>query len=103
MQVKSDKVGSPVVKELVGTIEQEKAALCLLITLENPTQPMLKAALAADWYESEFWGKRYSKLQILTIGDLLGGAGVDMPPQHGTFKWAARHRSSDGRAQRDLM
>ena len=31
------------------------------------------------------------------------GAAVDMPPQHGTFKQAQRQRSTDGKAQRDLM
>ena len=103
VQVKSGKVGSPIVNELVGVLEQEQAAIGVLITLEQPTQPMLKAALAAGWYESEFWDKRYRRLQILTIGDLLDGAGVDMPPQHGTFKRATRAKSGDGVAQRDLM
>ena len=28
---------------------------------------------------------------------------LDLPPQHGTFKQAARHRSGDGKSQRDLM
>ena len=103
VQVKSGKVGSPVINELLGTVEQEKAAMGLLITLERPTQPMRKAALAAGWYESAFWGKRYRKLQILTIGDLLDGAGVDMPPQHGTFKRAGRQRAGDGVSQKDLI
>ena len=103
VQVKSGKVGSPVVNELIGAVEQETAAIGLLITLEPPTQPMLKAALAAGYYESPFWQKPYRKLQILTIGDLLGGASVDMPSPHGTFKQAERHVSTDGKAQKDLM
>ena len=103
VQVKSGKVGSPVINELLGTVEQEKAALGALITLEQPTQPMRKAALAAGWYESDFWGRRYRKLQILTIGDLLDGAGVHMPPQHGTFKRAGRQRADDGVSQKDLI
>ena len=103
VQVKSGKVGSPVINELIGAVEQEKAAIGLLITLEPPTQPMLKAALAAGYYESPFWQKPYRKLQILTIGDLLGGASVDMPSPHGTFKQAERHVSTDGKAQKDLI
>ncbi len=90
VQVKSGKVSSPVVNELIGVLEQEKASIGLLITLEPPTQPMIRAALAAGFYESDFWGKSCRRLQILTIGDLLGGAGVDMPPQHGTFRQAPR-------------
>ncbi len=103
VQVKSGKVGSPVVNELIGVLEQEKAAIGLLITLEAPTQPMIKAALAAGWYKSPFWGKSYRKLQILTIGDLLGGAAVDMPSEHGTFKQAERQKSTDGKEQRDMF
>ncbi len=102
-QVKSGKVGRKDIHELRGVIEREKAAIGVFITLETPTQPMLKEALEAGYYESAFWKRRYRKLQILSIRDLLGGDGVDMPPQHGTFKQAARHRSSDGPAQKDLM
>ena len=102
-QVKSGKVGAKDIHELRGVIEREKAAIGVFITLENPTQPMIKEALTAGYYESPLWQKPYRKLQILTIGDLLGGAGVDMPSPHGTFKQAARHQSTDGVAQRDLM
>ena len=51
---------------------------------------MIKEALAAGWYESPAWGKKYRRLQILTIGDLFEGVGVDMPPQHGTHQRASR-------------
>ncbi|MCY3908367.1 MAG: DNA methyltransferase [Anaerolineaceae bacterium] len=100
VQVKSGKVSSPVVNELIGVLEQEKASIGLLITLEPPTQPMIKAALAAGYYQSDFWGKSFRRLQILTIGDLLGGAAVAMPPQHGTFRQAPRppeQRDAQGR------
>ena len=103
VQVKSGKVGSPVINELVGVVEQEKAAIGVLITLEQPTQPMRKVALAAGKYDSATWQKSYAKVQILTIGDLLDGEGVDMPPQHGTFKQAGRVKGGDGKAQKDLM
>ena len=102
-QVKSGAVKSGDIRDLKGVLEREKAAIGVFITLENPTQPMIKEALAAGWYESDFWQKRYRKLQILTISDLLGGAAVDMPPQHGTFRRAARQRTGDGKAQKDLM
>ena len=103
VQVKSGKVGAKDIHELRGVIEREGAAIGVFITLESPTQPMLKEALAAGYYESEFWEKPCRRLQILTIGDLLDGAGVDMPPQHGTFKRAGRVKATDGKAQQDLM
>ena len=103
VQVKSGKVGAKDIHELRGVIEREGAAIGVFITLENPTQPMTKEALTAGYYESPLWQKPYRKLQILTIGDLLGGAWVDMPSPHGTFKQAERHKSTEGKSQQDLM
>ncbi len=107
VQVKSGKVGSSQVQQLKGAMENEGAAIGVFITLEKPTQPMLKEALATGWYESPAWGKKYRRLQILTIGDLFEGAGVDMPPQHGTLQRAGRWKrggvSEAGESQRDLM
>ena len=103
VQIKSGKVKSGDIRDLKGTIEREKAVIGVFITLELPTQAMLKEALAAGYYESDFWNKNYRKLQILSIRDLLGGDGVDMPPQHGTFNQAGRHKSTDGKSQRDLV
>ncbi len=51
---------------------------------------MLTEAAAAGFYRSAGWGRDFPKIQILTIGELLGGAEVKMPPAHGTFKTAAR-------------
>lgn len=103
VQVKSGKVKSGDIRDLKGTIEREKAAIGVFITLQLPTQDMLKESLAAGYYESGFWNKTYRKLQILSIRDLLGGDGVDMPPQHGTHRQAARQKSTDGKSQQDLM
>ena len=103
VQVKSGAVKAGDIRDLKGTIEREKAAIGVFVTLENPTQPMLKEALAAGYYESDFWQKPYRKLQILSIRDLFDGEGVDMPPQHGTFKQAARVKSGDGKSQKDLV
>ncbi len=103
VQVKSGKVKAGDIRDLKGVVEREQAAIGVFITLELPTGAMLKEALAAGNYESDFWNKSYRKLQILSIRDLLGGDGLDMPPQHGTFKRAARQKSSDGKSQQDLM
>ena len=107
VQVKSGAVKSGDIRDLKGTIEREKAAIGIFITLEKPTAAMGKEALAAGYYESDFWRKAYRRLQILTIGDLLDGAMVDMPPQHGTHRQAARYRptrvSEEGKAQQDFL
>lgn len=92
IQVKSGKVKSGDIRDLVGTVEREKAAIGVFITLENPTKDMETEALSAGYYESPVWGKKYRKLQLLTIEQLLNGAQIDMPPQHGTFKQAERSK-----------
>ncbi len=107
VQVKSGAVKAGDIRDLKGTIEREQAAIGLFITLEKPTQAMIKEALSAGTYESPRWGKSYRRLQILTIGDLFGGDSVDMPPQHGTLqqaeRWKAKGISEEGKAQQDLM
>jgi len=51
-------------------------------------------------YTSPGWGKSYPRIQILTIAELLHGATVAMPPQHGTFRQAPR---AGGEAQQGLL
>ncbi len=90
VQVKSGKVSSRDIRDLVGTVEREKAAIGVFITLEPPTRDMETEAVSAGYYESPGWGQGYPRIQILTIEALLGGQKVDMPPSFGTFKQAER-------------
>ncbi len=90
VQVKSGKVSSRDIRDLVGTVEREKAAMGVFITLEEPTKPMTQEAVSAGFYESPGWQKKYPKIQILTIKELLGDASIQMPPAWGTFKQAQR-------------
>jgi site-specific DNA-methyltransferase (adenine-specific) len=92
VQVKSGHVSSRDIRDLVGTVEREKAEIGILITLEQPTEPMNKEAVSAGFYHSPGWNKTYRKIQIRTIEQLLGGATVDLPPLHVTFKRAAGQR-----------
>jgi site-specific DNA-methyltransferase (adenine-specific) len=94
VQVKSGHVSSAQIRDLVGTIEREKAVIGVFITLEEPTSAMTKEAATAGFYESIAWGKQYPRIQILTIEQLLQGAEIQMPPQHGTFKQAPRQKKS---------
>jgi len=106
-QVKSGRVTSRDIRDLKGTVERENAAIGVFITLEKPTQAMLKEALLAGYYESPGRQKRYRKIQILGIGDLLEGAGIDMPGQYSDFKRAQRHKSdsvnSAGESQQGMF
>lgn len=92
VQVKSGKVSVRDIRDLTGTVQREKAAIGVFLTLEEPTKPMREEAVSAGFYHSPGWGQDYPRIQILTIEELLHGAQVRMPPQHGTFKEARRVR-----------
>jgi DNA modification methylase len=95
VQVKSGHVKSGDIRDLIGTVEQEKAAIGVFITLETPTRDMLSTAISAGFYHSPGWNKDYPRIQIITIDDLLQHrAEVQMPPQYGTFKQAQKVRES---------
>lgn len=108
VQVKSGKVTSRDIRDLKGTVERENAAIGVFITLDSPTQAMLKEALLAEYYDSPGRpGQRFRKIQILTIGDLLDGEGVDMPGQSDAHQRAEQTKltgvNAGGNAQRSLI
>lgn len=90
VQVKSGKVKSGDIRDLVGTVQRENAQIGIFVTLEDPSKDMTTEAVSAGFYNSPGWGQKYPKVQILTIADLLRGAEVKMPPPHGTFKQAPK-------------
>ncbi|MBI2862338.1 MAG: restriction endonuclease, partial [Chloroflexi bacterium] len=95
VQVKSGGVNAAYVRDLKGVLEREKAPIGVLVTLEEPTRPMLQEAVAAGFYAPElFPSHQYPKLQVLTIRELLEGKGVQYPrvAPEPTFKRAQRRR-----------
>ena len=81
------------VRDLRGVLDRENAAIGVLICMEEPTQPMRAEAAGAGFYDSPGWNKKYPRLQILTIAELLQGKRVECPPSRyadTTFKKAPR-------------
>ena len=101
ISVKAGSTGVAHVRDLRGVVEREKAAVGVLITMQEHTKPMQEEAVTAGFYESKMWGKRYPKIQLFTVADLLAGKQIEMPPikQVGaTFKKAPRAAAKpDGR------
>ena len=83
------------VRDLVGTVEREKAAGGLLVTLAPPTRDMLREAASHGFFD--YGLGRTRKIMVKTIEDLLRGVSDDaerLPPlgrQEG-FKAAPRER-----------
>ena len=91
VQVKSGKVASKDIRDLVGTVQRENAAIGVFITLEEPSSDMKREAVSAGFYYSPVWNQNYPRIQILTIHDLLHGADVKMPRMAAiTFKQPGR-------------
>ncbi|MFH1421674.1 MAG: DNA methyltransferase [Planctomycetota bacterium] len=93
LSVKSGNTGVAHVRDLRGVMERENAAMAVLISMHEPTQPMRTEAADAGFYHSPGWNKNYQKLQIISVTDLLAGKGIDMPPLYAvnrTFKKAPK-------------
>ena len=85
-------------RDLRGVIDRENAEIGVLITLEEPTQPMRSEVASAGYYISPIWGK-FPRLQILTIQELLEGKQILMPPisqVSTTFKKAPKSSPKQG-------
>jgi hypothetical protein len=97
LSVKSGNVSVKDVRDLRGVIEREKAEIGVLITLQDPTQPMRVEAASAAFYIAQGWGrKRFARLQLLTISQLLAGMGIDYPQRMNvTFKSAPRAKAAE--------
>ena len=96
IQVKGGKVSSPVIRDLKGVVEREKAAMGLFITLEEPTRAMLTEAASGGLFHSHIWNRDYPKIQIRTISQMLQGPGFDLPPVPSAYQSAQRIRPSMG-------
>ncbi len=91
--MKSDYVGVNHVRDLKGLLGREKAAMGALLTLREPTKPMLTEAAAPGFYESRDFPGRYPRLQILTIAELLAGKKLEYPA-HRVETFAKAERKS---------
>ncbi|HVE55996.1 MAG TPA: hypothetical protein VNB22_04155 [Pyrinomonadaceae bacterium] len=63
--------------ELRGTIEREKAAAGILITLEKPTKPMIQEAKQAGQFKGDF--ATFDRLQIVTVKEILENKRMNLP------------------------
>ena len=67
-----DSVGPAMVKDLIATRAREKGDCGLFITVALPTTALIRHGAAAGFYTSPN-GKKYARLQLLTIEGLLDG------------------------------
>ena len=93
VQVKSGKVSVRDIRELKSVVETQDAVIGVFITLNPPTQPMVKEAATAGRFQwLHVTHTTYPKIQIRTIKELLAGNGIEYPqtPIDVTFRRAER-------------
>lgn len=81
------------IKDLIATIERDRAQIGVFITLEEPTGPMKREAAAAGFYKSPLHGD-FARIQILTIDQLFAGQKPHIPwVDPSVFKKAKREKT----------
>ncbi len=106
LSVKAGKTGAAHVRDLKGVLEREKAAIGVLISMQEATSPMKTEAVTAGFYESALWGRKYPKIQLFTVADLLAGKTIEMPPirqVQATFKKAPKAATEKKAEQPELQ
>ena len=68
------------VRVLKSVIEREKAPIGALITLKPATREMEREAAISGYYEPEhFPGRKFPRIQLLTVDDLFAGKHIEHP------------------------
>ena len=67
------------VRDLVGTVDSQRAAMGVFVMMNEPTRGMLEAANQSGTYVHPANGQRFPKVQIVTVEELLNGKRPNMP------------------------
>jgi site-specific DNA-methyltransferase (adenine-specific) len=80
VSVKSGRTVTPaMVRELRGTMERDKAAMGVLLTMQDSTREMRTEAARAGMWKDPSTDRKYPRLQILSAADIFSGKTVTHP------------------------
>ena len=100
IQVKGGKISVKDVRDLRGVLDREKAAIGVLITLEEPTAPMKAEAASVGFYIHKTNQQKYPRLQLRTVQELMTGKNIQRPASAAavdeTFKEAPKAKAKKG-------
>ncbi|ORL96638.1 DNA methyltransferase [Prescottella equi] len=81
VSVKGGKNLNPgMVRDLSGTVDAQKAAMGIFLTLTTPTKGVLDAVDHGGVYTHPANNQTYPRLQTFTVGQLMSGKKPNMPP-----------------------
>jgi hypothetical protein len=72
-------IGPHFVRDLIGTVQTQRAEMGVLISMAEPTRGVLDAINHGGTYTLPANGQTYPKLQIVTVAQLLRGERPKMP------------------------
>ncbi|MBA3360248.1 MAG: restriction endonuclease [Acidimicrobiia bacterium] len=87
-----DSLNPSMVRDLVGTVKKDRADLGILITRTKPTKGMYETATKDGfytWQHGTSYERRFPRIQILSVEELLRGVIANLPPIHGTYAEAS--------------
>jgi site-specific DNA-methyltransferase (adenine-specific) len=79
VEVKGGGVGVKDIGRLAQVIERERAPFGVFITAHNPTRAMERDAAAVGLWENPITGRKYPRLQILTLAEIFQGKRPNIP------------------------
>lgn len=87
IQVKSGGANRGTIASLKGDMQREKAELALLITMDEPTKPMISEAKSVGVYEHALMGRSYDRIRIVTVREIIEqGRRIDLPLSYDAVK-----------------
>lgn len=91
-----ENINSGMVRDLKGTMDREKAAIGIFLTLNDPSREMVREAASTGFYETG--GQKIPRLQILTAEEVLAGKRPQAPFGHSEgFRKAAVEKTKQER------
>jgi hypothetical protein len=96
-------IGPGMVRDLLGTVETQKAEMGVLVTLTKPTPGMKDAANHAGTYTWPVNAQQFPKIQLFTVEQLLAGKRPQMPPTMTPYIKAQRLRIPAEQMPLDLL
>ncbi len=90
-QVKSGNVQRGDVAKLNSDMQRENAVMAVLLTLQEPTQPMRDEAAKTGMYHYALMGRSMSRIQIVTVREIIEeGKRLDLPMAADVLRSAPR-------------
>lgn len=83
------------VRDLLGTIQGQKAAMGIFVCMKPPTKDMREVANKSGIYKHPGDGREYPRLQIITVQELLDGKWPKLPPTLLPYFQAQKRQSTD--------